>query len=312
MADTDEAIRDEAAAWYFRRDAGTLSPTEDAAFRHWLADPRHRAAYDEIALTWSTLGEIERPAAAPAAQRRSWRRSWRWAPLGAALAAMLAIAVLDGSWWVRWRSDVATGIGETREFVLADGSRVDLNTDSALEIRYGEKERRIRLVEGEALFTVAKDTARPFIVETASGSATALGTIFSVRQTGSETIVTVLESRVAIAPAAAAAQAAAVSSGQSARFSRTRIASVEMVDAEAETAWRRGKLIFVDRPLGEVVSELNRYHRGLIRIIDPTLHSHRVSGVFETKNPLHALDLIQASLGLHATRLTSYLVLLHR
>jgi transmembrane sensor len=308
MADTDEALRDEAASWYFRRDAGALPPAEEAAFREWLADPGHRAAYDEIARTWLALGDIERPATASPPRRRSWR----WLPLGAALAALLAIAVVDGSWWARWRSDVVTGIGETQELILTDGSRVDLNTDSAMDIRYGESERRIRVVRGEALFTVAKDATRPFVVETASGSATALGTVFSVRQVEGETIVTVLESRVAVAPAAAAEQAAALSPGQSARFSRTRLDAVESVDAEAETAWRRGKLIFVDRPLGEVVSELNRYHRGHIRIVDSSLRSYRVSGVFETKDPVRALGLIQTSLGLHATKLTDLLVLLHR
>lgn len=308
MADTDEALRDEAASWYFQRDAGALPPAEEAAFREWLADPRHRAAYDEIARTWLALGGIERPATASPPRRRSWR----WLPLGAALAAMLAIAIIDGSWWTRWRSDVVTGIGETRELVLTDGSRIDLNTDSALDIRYGASERRIRLVRGEALFTVAKDTTRPFVVETASGSATALGTIFAVRQADGETTVTVLESRVAIAPAAASEQAAAISSGQSARFSRTRLDAIESVDPAAETAWRRGKLIFVDRPLGEVVSELDRYHRGHIRIVDASLRSYRVSGVFETRDPLRALGLIQTSLGLNATRLTNLLVLLHR
>lgn len=308
MADSQERISDEAARWHFRRDAGPLNPAEEAAFRAWLADPRHGAAYDEIARTWSALGAIERPAAAPAPRPAFWR----WAPLGAALAATLAIAILDDSWFARWRADAATGIGETREMVLTDGSRVDLNTDSALDIRYGEKERRIRIVRGEAVFSVAKQAERPFVVETASGSTTALGTVFSVRLAGDETIVTVLESRVAIAPGAAAEQAVALSPGQSARFSRTRLDAVESVDAEAETAWRRGKLIFVDRPLGEVVDELNRYHRGHIRIIDSSLRSHRVSGVFETKDPLHALGLIQASLGLQATRLTGLLVLLHR
>ncbi len=306
MADADETIRSEAAAWYFRRDAGPLAPEAEAEFQRWLSEPGHRSAYAEIAGTWSALSRIERPSMRPA------RRYLRHAVPGAALAAMLALAILNSSWWRHLGADAATGVGETEEIVLADGSRVDLNTDTAIQIRYDGRERRIRVVGGEALFTVAKDPGRPFVVETASGSATALGTVFSVRQDANETVVTVLESRVAVEPGVEAGQAATLASGQSVRFSSTKLDAIETVDADARTAWRRGKLIFIDKPLGEVIDELNRYHRGYIRIVDPGIRRQRVNGVFETRDPLHALDLVQTSLGLRSTRLTDYLVLLHR
>lgn len=310
MADEDEAAREEAAAWYFRRDAGPLAPGDEIAFRRWLAQGAHRAAYDEVARTWSSLAALPRPATQAARPRPSWRRN----VIAAGLAAMLAIAVapLAEHWWVRQRSDYATAVGEIRDLVLADGSRISLNTDSAVAIRYGGGERRIRLLSGEALFTVAKDPDRPFIVETRSGSATALGTAFAVRQDDEETVVTVLESRVAVTPAEAPERGSSLSPGQSAHLSRSRITAIETVDADAETAWRRGKLIFVDQPLGSVVEQLNRYHHGRIQIIDPAIRNHRVSGVFETKDPLQIVAMLESSLGLHATRLTSYLVLLHR
>lgn len=310
MADEDEAVREEAAAWYFRRDAGSLTPGDELAFQRWLAHAPHRTAYDEVARTWSSLAALPRPALPPARQRPAWRRS----AIAAGLAAMLAIAGAPQiqHWLVHQRADYSTAVGETRDLVLDDGSRISLNTDSAVAISYGEGERRIRLLDGEALFTVAKDAARPFVVEARAGAATALGTAFAVRQDGEETIVTVLESRVAVAPADAPERGSALSPGQSARLSRSQIKAIETVDADAETAWRRGKLIFVDQPLGGVVEQLNRYHRGRIQIVDPAIRDHRVSGVFETKDPLRIVAMLESSLGLRATRLTSYLVLLHR
>ncbi|MGE7473398.1 FecR family protein [Bosea sp. NPDC003192] len=310
MADEDEAVREEAAAWYFRRDAGPLVPRDERAFQRWLAHAPHREAYDEVARTWSSLAAVPRPALPTARQRPIWRRN----AIAAGLAAMLAIAVAPQvqHWWVRQRSDYATAVGETRDLVLADGSRISLNTDTAVAIRYGAGERRIRLLSGEALFTVAKDTARPFIVEARSGAATALGTAFAVRQDDDEAVVTVLESRVAVAPAEAPERSSALSPGQSARLSRSQINAIEIVDADAETAWRRGKLIFVDQPLGAVVEQLNRYHHGRIQIVDPAIRNHRVSGVFETKDPLQIVTMLESSLSLRSTRLTSYLVLLHR
>ena len=85
-----------------------------------------------------------------------------------------------------------------------------------------------------------------------------------------------------------------------------------IAEGQAIKLFWRGKLIFVDRPLGDVIDELNRYHRGRLQIIDPAIRSHRVSGVFSTGDPLAVVDALEASLGLHSTRLTRYLVLLHR
>jgi transmembrane sensor len=186
-----------------------------------------------------------------------------------------------------------------------------LNTASAIAVDYSRERRRIRLLRGEAVFTVARDAARPFVVAAASGEAVARGTVFAVRKDDEAATVTVLESHVGVSYPAAGRTAVELSPGEALDYSRRGLGPVRAVDADAATAWRRGKLIFVDRPLGEVIAELNRYHSGRIQIIDGSIGSHPVSGVFDTGNPLQALEVIEQTLGLHSTRLSSLLILLH-
>lgn len=176
---------------------------------------------------------------------------------------------------------------------LDDGSSVALNTASAIAVDYSRERRRIRLLRGEAVFTVARDAARPFVVAAASGEAVARGTVFAVRKDDEAATVTVLESHVGVSYPAAGRTAVELSPGEALDYSRRGLGPVRAVDADAATAWRRGKLIFVDRPLGEVIAELNRYHSGRIQIIDGSISSHPVSGVFDTGNPLQALEVIE-------------------
>lgn len=312
MVENKEVARQEAAEWYFRRDAGALSAEEDAQFQLWFAVPAHRRAYEELAATWAALGTIPRTKTPLPARPPVWRG--RTGLAGAALAAAIVLALIipQSGWFLLWQADAATAIGETREVTLADGSIVTLNTDSAIAIAYDTSERRIRLLRGEALFTVAKDAGRPFTVETQGGTAQALGTAFTVRDEDDGATVAVVESRVAVRYPANAAGTVTVSPGEAVSYAHGRLGPVEPVDIDELTAWRRGKLIFVDRPLGEVIDELNRYHRGRLQIIDPAIRSHRVSGVFSTGDPLAVVDALETSIGLHSTRLTRYLVLLHR
>lgn len=314
---------DEAAEWYVRRDTGAFDVGEEACFLAWLAKPTNRAAYEEIAGTWDDLGRISRPAlsigsprdgGAGAALRRQPPRSpiRRWA-LAAAAAGIVAVAggyAFDLP--MRLEADAMTATGEARTVTLDDGSSIALNTASAIAVDYSRERRRIRLLRGEAVFTVAKDAARPFVVAAASGEAVARGTVFAVRKEDETATVTVLESRVGVSYPATGRTSVELSAGEAVDYSRRGLGELRAVDADAATAWRRGKLIFVDRPLGEVIAELNRYHSGRIQIIDEAIGTHPVSGVFDTKNPLQALNVIEQTLGLNSTRLSSLLILLHR
>lgn len=303
---------EEAAEWYFRRDAGSLTPEDEVAFERWLAVPANRAAFDTIGATWDSLGQVPRSVAAagqgPVVRPAFVRRAMS---IAAAIAVIFAIGYgLDLP--MRFQADLYAATGETKTMALDDGSRVVLNTASAIAIDYSHDVRRIRLLRGEAIFTVAKDASRPFLVDAGGGQARALGTAFAVREEGGGATVTVIESHVAVSYPAGVTPAVELSPDEAVHFSTAGLGVVQAVNADTETAWRRGKLIFVNRRLGSVIAELNRYYPGRIQITNGSIGNHLVSGVFDTGEPLRALDAIEGSLGLRSTRLTDYLILLHR
>ena len=265
---------EEAVDWFVSRDARAQTVDEQAAFEAWLAsDPAHGPAYEEITRLWSDLGQIPTVRTEQAGtssrkrprrmdhDRARRRRPRRWA--AAAIAAgVFLFAIFGADIPLRIQADAISGVGETRTVTLSDGSSVTLNTNSAIAVDYAPDERRVRLLRGEAVFTVAKKAGRPFRVVTEGGYSTALGTVFLVRRQSDGATVTVLESRVAVTAEGKAidegrpsGSGAVLAPGQQVAYaSGSGLGPVRAVDAQAAGAWRRGKLIFVDRPLGEVIA----------------------------------------------------------
>jgi transmembrane sensor len=182
-------------------------------------------------------------------------------------------------------ADYATRVGERRRIGLADGSAVDLNTSSALSVAFTDRVRRLELHAGEAMFEVASDASRPFVVDAAGTETQAIGTVFSVRRDDAVS-VRVVEGEVAVGDAGTKGTGVRVAAGQQVAFAADGSrSSPEPFDVAAETAWRRGKLIFNRRPLGEVASELDRYRVGRIAIPDARLRRLEVTGVFDLSDP---------------------------
>lgn len=305
----DDAMREEAIAWWVSRRAGPLTPREEEAFQDWLTrDPAHHAAFADIAGMVRNVRGLSPSPYRPA--RILPLRSLR--PMAAGLAAAAALALLIGfdDLSILLRADRSTGVGETRSVTLEDGSRVHLDARSAIALRYGAGERRVTLLRGEALFEVAADRARPFVVEAAEGSVTARGTAFDVALTQEGARVTVTEHSVEVTSGGGEV---VVAEGGQTVYARERAAEAPRnVDVDAATAWRRGKLIVEDAPLSEALAALSRHRRGYILCLRPADCARRVTGVFGAGDPLRALREIEASLGLTATFLTDYLIVLHR
>lgn len=316
------AITDEAARWVSESFDGALPLDQQAQLDAWLdADPRHARAFAEMRDVWSHIGGVsETPAlragVTPALRRRPHgrrlrhidRHRSRWvAPAIAASLALLFVSVMD-DWPTRLRADAMTATGERRTVALPDGSSVQLDTQSAVAIDFGRDRRVVRLLKGEAAFSVERDPDRPFTVEAGGGSTTALGTKFLVRREGDNTRVLVTEHRVRVAYPAPDGRAALLDEGKGTSYGPSlglgRIAAVNTADA---MAWTDGVLVFKDAPLGEVVAQLARYHRGYIRVTGDA-QALRVSGVFRIDDPVAALDQLQRSLGLRSARLTDRLI----
>lgn len=296
-----------AIGWWVRLDAGALSHAELSAFRAWLAkDQANGAAFDEICDLWGELAKLRRYL--PADHSEAPHRRWRWPVAVSALVAVVLVAFLAfDDLWIFWHADYLTGTGEVKTVALEDGSRVELSASTAIAKNYSGGQRRLTLLKGEAWFEIAPDPSRPFMVEAAGGTTTALGTAFDIATVPARTEITVTERRVTVA---AAGKEVVVETGQQTAYGRyLSILPPYSVDTGDATAWRRGKLIFQDKPLGEVVEILGHYHHGLFWIA-PSIRDRRVSGLFSTANPLAAIRAIELSLGLRATYLGDFLVLL--
>jgi transmembrane sensor len=303
----EESAREEAIAWWVARRSGPLPEAEEEAFFAWLArDPAHAAAFADIA---GMVRHVRGMTPSPYRALRANAGPYRPAAAALAMAAALALWIGFDDLSILLRADRATGVGETASVLLEDGSQVHLDARSAIAMSYDAGERRVVLLRGEALFEVAKDPARPFVVEAAEGTVTARGTAFDVALTREGARVTVTEHSVDVRSGGGDVT---VAEGSETSYGRDRAAEApRRVDVEAATAWRRGKLIVEDAPLSDALDALARHRRGYIVCLRRADCQRRVTGVFGAGDPLRALREIEASLGLTATFLTDYLIVLH-
>lgn len=313
---SDEQIQLQAAEWAVRQQMEHLGDEDLAALERWLeADPRHAEALAEAEMTWAmagTLGEVPardaRVVPLMAHQRPTVRRR-RWLPR-AAVAASAVLALTLGMFakdeLAPWFADYRTQAGEIRAITLDDGSRVLLGSDSALDLAYDQTQRRVRLLRGEALFEpapLADAESRRFIVESAAGTSTALGTRFLVQQEAQGSVwVGVLEHSVSVAVDQPATSLALVQ-GQSARYRAGQ--GVEVLDeAPSERAdWTQGSLILREAPLEQVLQRFADFRPGTIRLLDGRQATTPVSGLFHLDNLDEALRLLAAEQQLKIAKL---------
>lgn len=283
----------EAVAWFARWRSGAMSPGELDDVEAWLRrDPANREAFEDLAAMWEEIEAARRDPSIMALRERA-RRLARRKPLLTRLrpvAAVLVVAAL-GVGAMRWVESIersnpivyTTPVGQTSSVELADGSKVILDTDSALKVwPRMVAERRLELVRGRAFFEVAKDPSRPFIVQTDRGSVTAVGTAFDVRRSRAGMKIVLVEGRVRIEPSGPHKPKAPLEMSAGYEFVDEGARwSLKKTDSQAETSWIRGDLIFDERPLSEIVAELNRYGPEKIVISDPEVGRRRLSAVLK-------------------------------
>lgn len=298
-----------AAGWVARCDRGALSPAERAKLDAWLAaDRRHLGAWARANAVFArfdrarALGPDFKPRhtrelGAPANRAR---RRFLW--LGGAAAAGLAGFVL----WPASGRRLATRLGEILRVPLEDGSAITLNSDSIVEVQFGKARRLVRLLQGEALFDVAKDAARPFVVDVAAASVVAVGTSFSVRRAGGAAIeVMVREGVVMFTPAGIAAHPLRLAADTLAVADinqpvRTQV--LQPVDVRRRLAWRDGMLSFDGDTLAEAAAQFARYSDVRIVIRDPAVAKRRVVGRYSATDPAGFARAVALGMHLHSAR----------
>ncbi len=219
---------------------------------------------------------------------------------GLAVAAMVAGVLL----WIdpAWRTERhASAVGERREIALADGSRMTLDTATAVDVAWHLRSRRVVLHHGQARFEVSPARYRPFEVAAGDMVARVVGTVFDVRRHAGRVAVTVLEGRVAVrsAPGQAAVELGA---GEQLAGDGVMAEAPRRIDPAAAAAWSEGRLVFRNTPLAEALDELQRHRSGRIRMHGAEVGALQVSGVFETERTEQILDLLPAILPVSVTR----------
>ena len=267
------------------------------------ADTRHAAAFTEAENLWHLLGSV------PAEARPARAISWRSVGLGAVAALALAILVEAPAQhaFQNWRSDLVTGAGESRTVSLPDGSKITLNSDTAVAFEAGPGGRAMRLVRGEAFFTVAHDAAHPFRVHAKGAAVTVLGTRFDVNVEGAGSKVTVESGMVRVDGALGRIFLAANEQGFT---DATRIGKRAVSSADA-TAWRSGRAVFFDTSLIEVARELSRYRRAGIYVWGSQLRQQRISASFRTDNDQVMIDALVAGTKARVAQLPGGAILLY-
>ncbi|WP_341327908.1 FecR family protein [Methylotuvimicrobium sp. KM2] len=335
--DNNETLEDEALVWLARMTSGEFGLAQERELERWLAqgENRRRALAEALEL-WQALGRLQDSAlvaryldnngkagadskshptlkADPKQPKPAGKkRISRWAPLAVAACLILLIGWLNPYAGIQpWLADYRTAIGARQTVQLADGSRIYLNSGSALNTRYTPEARRVELISGEAEFVVGKNPGRPFIVTAGGHEIKALGTEFIVRKRSREVSVTVIESAVQVAqPDYPTIDAVVLHPGEQVRAAvGQQPGAAVQVKIEKVRAWRDNRLIFESEPLDKVIEEINRYRPGRVILADKTLAAHRVSGVFDIDRIDRILAVISQTLPVKSAGIGKYVML---
>lgn len=307
----DQTPLGEACAWVARLQGDGLTEADGLGLDAWLdASPDNRAAYAVALATWHEFegGAPQILRALDEAERtRGLRRPGRgWVAAAGAMAAAVTLAVLVLPQMLQPASaqSYATARGQRLDVKLADGSTIDMNAQSRLAVTLTRHQRRVVMGEGEAIFDVAADARRPFVIEAAGRVVRVVGTQFDVRNRPDGLAVIVARGAVQVRGGAdmPAAGGYELHPGQRLDFSAAGVTRVSAANPADSFGWRSGRLVYRDEPLANVVADLNRQFAQSIRIDDADLGRSRISGVLVLDNQSDVLQRLALMLPVKAVR----------
>lgn len=306
---TSLAADDEASELFVQRLYGEWTPENQRAFETrlerdlvfanawkrveegWASLDRHAEAPEVMTYRADAIGEVRR------ANARRWFKASGAGGFKWKIAAAIAGVVLLGIAWqlspYGYRfGEYRTDIGEQRIVELTDHSRITIDAATRLQVRFSDEARTVRLLEGQAQFSVAKDPGRPFKVLAGDRTVVAIGTVFTVEYVDRNIHVAMLEGKVLVGEGRA--EGVSLSAGEELHIaSNGKTLITPKADLEAATAWRQGKVIFRTEPLAKAVNRMNRYSRLQLEIDDASLAAKNISGVFEAGDTRGFVDALQ-------------------
>ncbi|MEP9404084.1 FecR family protein [Sphingomonas silueang] len=306
---------EEALGWVVRLTSGDAGDHDRREFESWRSEPENARAYDRAQRLWSGIGPILREreqagwpdaAAEPDDGRRAGRARRRLDRSAALRYAAIAAAVVMSvgaadRYATRWQYDHVSDARVQEDVPLADGSRVTLGPDTAFTTDFRNGVRHVALARGEAFFDVRHDPAHPFVVSSRDGVVRVLGTAFTVRRRDDDlTVVTVSRGRVGVT---SGARDAVLVPDRQIAFGPQGLGRIRAVDASLETAWTRGRLIMENRPLSQILEELDRYRAGRILLLNAEAGERRINAVIDLDRTDSWLTALASSQGLKLTTL---------
>lgn len=304
------SIVSDASAWLVRLSGPLKTAATEEGFQNWLKeDPRHGAAFRLVSAEWDEADRLKRftdvTIQAPRLRNQTKPpvRKISTAARFAALAAAIAILLIGGIYFQYLRAPgIDAGINELRVITLEDGSRIHLNTRTRVSVAYDAVERRVRLESGEALFEVAKQPQRPFIVEAGGRAVKALGTTFLVRRQAEQLSVTLMEGKVEVSTARKGANVSMtpimLAPGQRVVLAEQLPPKLDRPQVSQLLAWQQGKVVIDSLPLATAIAEMNRYSQVTLVLAQAQPDDLLVSGVFTAGQSLSFARAMSQSYGL--------------
>jgi transmembrane sensor len=293
----DRSVAAEAAAWTAQLQRPDRDAELENAFRKWLrSDPAHATAFEQATTLWNQLPGVG------AMYREQTHRRTHWKQLAVAATVTLVAGILLLSRFLAGEA-YATAVGEQRLVKLEDGSWITMNTNTVVRARYGASQRYLVLERGEAIFDVAKDANRPFVVATRNERVQAIGTSFAVRRDAAAVSVTLLEGKVMVEPprwqwGGRRIARTTMVAGQNWRSHDDSVTTLTASHLEQLTAWRHGELVFDAMTLRDAVAEMNRYSDKALVIGTPAAGSLPITGVFKIRELSEFAHTVAAVYGL--------------
>lgn len=295
----------EAAVWLARLRGPQRNSTVERGLRRWLReDPENTHAFDLLTRRLEVVERLK-TRALPAQWRKDRpARRLTWRPVLAGVAVALTAVAVFGLTYLHY-AGVATNVGEQRTMSLDDGSRIHLNTATRLRVSYDKEFRRIELLNGEALFEVAKDSSRPFVVAAGDRTVTALGTTFVVQRSDVRMSVTLMEGQVRVAAATSErleAQSTVLAPGERLILSAGAAPVLDHPALDGVTAWRRGLVALEGMSLAQAVEEMNRYSQVRLTVERSEARQLPVGGSFRIGDSGSFATAVAATYGLRIER----------
>ncbi len=308
-ASNASSISTMAAGWVAdRRNPEGWTPERQGELDAWLeSSSAHRVAYVRIEATWKRtdrLVALRRPMLEPAQLTQSQRSLWL--KIGAALVLIgLTATAVTGNFLTRSHEQTfETPVGGREQVILGDGTKIELNTDTAVRVSLDENSRAITLDRGEAYFEVRHDAEHPFVVTAGNHQVTDLGTEFSVRRDSDRVLVSLIEGRARFESPEAGLRVSSLemAPGDEVLATHEGVTLVKKPVAILKTGlgWRHGVVVFSNTALADAAEEFNRYSRKKIEFGDPKIGSLRIEGTFKTDNIEAFADVLQVALGLRS------------